>query len=131
MDEENNHPPNSDATPLEPWVDPALEARIVALILGETNLEDDQHNTTPDQKNPTPDQATSQLEATGLVRAFLAQLDPKDRELIHLKYTQDKSYAEIAKQTDLTIGNVGYTLHHLLRNLASSLRQAGVSDSRG
>ena len=97
----------------------------------ETNLEDDQHNTTPDQKNPTPDQATSQLEATGLVRAFLAQLEPKDRELIHLKYNQDKTYAEIAKQTDLTIGNVGYKLHHLLRNLASSLRQAGITDSKG
>ena len=97
----------------------------------ETNLEDDQHNTTPDNKNPRPDQATAQLEATGLVRAFLAELDPKDRQLIQLKYTQDKSYAEIAKQTDLTVSNVGYKLHHLLRNLASSLRQAGITDSQG
>lgn len=97
----------------------------------ETNLEDDQHNTTPDHKNPTPDLATSQLEATGLVRAFLAELEPRDRELIHLKYTQDLSYADIAKRTDLTISNVGYKLHHLLRNLASSLRQAGITDSQG
>ena len=75
--------------------------------------------------------ATSQLEATGLVRAFLAELDPLDRELIQLKYTQDLSYADIAKRTKLTVSNVGYKLHHLLRNLASSLRQAGITDSKG
>ena len=97
----------------------------------ETDLKDDQHNTTPDQKNPTPDQQASQLEATGMVRAFLAELEPLDRELINLKYTQDKSYAEIAKQTELSVSNVGYKLHHLLRNLASSLRQAGITDSKG
>ena len=97
----------------------------------ETNLEDDQHHATPDQKNPTPDQATAQLEATGLVRAFLADLEPLDRQLIQLKYTEDLSYAEIAKRTQLSVSNVGYKLHHLLRNLASSLRQAGVSDSKG
>ena len=97
----------------------------------ETNLEEDQHNTTPDQKNPRPDQATAQLEANGLVRAFLAELEPKDRELIHLKYNRDLSYAEIAKATQLTVSNVGYKLHHLLRNLASSLRQAGITDSKG
>lgn len=97
----------------------------------ETDLEDDQHNTTPDQKNPTPDQQAAQLEATGMVRAFLAELEPLDRELIHLKYTQEKSYAEIARVTELTVSNVGYKLHHLLRNLASSLRQAGITDSRG
>jgi RNA polymerase sigma factor (sigma-70 family) len=97
----------------------------------ETELEDDQHNTTPDTESPTPDRATSQFEATGLVRAFLAELEPEDRELIHLKYTQDLSYADIAAKTDLTVSNVGYKLHHLLRNLASSLRQAGITDSRG
>ena len=97
----------------------------------ETNLDDEQQQNTPDQKHPTPDQATAQLEATGLVRAFLAELEPKDRELIHLKYTQDKSYAQIAEQTELTISNVGYKLHHLLRNLAASLRNAGIHDSQG
>jgi RNA polymerase sigma factor (sigma-70 family) len=97
----------------------------------ETNLEEDQHKHTPDQKNPHPDQATSQLETKGQVMAFVSQLNPQDQQLIHLKYTQDKSYAEIAKETELTVGNVGYRLHHLLRNLASSLRQAGIQDSRG
>jgi len=97
----------------------------------ETHLEDETHQTTTDTINPTPDQATSQLEANGLVRAFLAELEPKERELIQLKYTQDLSYSEIAERTELTVGNVGYKLHHLLRNLASSLRQAGITDSKG
>lgn len=97
----------------------------------ETSLEDDQYHTTPDLKNPLPDEATSQLEATGFVRAFLAELEPLDRQLIHLKYTQDLSYAEIAAATKLSVSNVGYKLHHLLKNLAISLRQAGISDSRG
>lgn len=35
MDEDTNN--NNDAQPLEPWLDPALEARIVALVLGEAS----------------------------------------------------------------------------------------------
>lgn len=65
-------------------------------------------------------------ETLGMVRLLLAELPPEDRELIRMKYHEDLKYQEISRRTGLSTGNVGYRLHHLLRNLAGSLRRAGV-----
>jgi RNA polymerase sigma factor (sigma-70 family) len=78
-----------------------------------------------------PDEQLSQLEAIGQVRLHLAELPAKDRELIRMKYVDDMRYADIGKKTGLTSGNVGYRLHHLLKNLATSLRNAGITGSQG
>ncbi len=82
-------------------------------------------------ENPEPDEALGRREAIGMVRLFLSELPEKDRQLIHLKYHEDLRYSDIGKQTGLTVGNVGYRMHHLLRGLASSLRSAGINGSRG
>lgn len=91
---------------------------------------DDAHGDTPDAE-PKPDEAMGRLEAIGQVRLHLAELPASDRELIRLKYVEDLRYADIGKKTGLTSGNVGYRLHHLLKNLATSLRQAGITGSEG
>ena len=54
-----------------------------------------------------------------------------DRRLIQLKYHDDLKYQEISQRTGLSVGNVGYRLHHLLKGLADSLRSAGIEGSRG
>ncbi len=66
-----------------------------------------------------------------MVRLLMTELEEKDRRLIQLKYVEDQSYANIAKATGLSVSNVGYRLHHLLKGLAVSLRQASVADSQG
>jgi RNA polymerase sigma factor (sigma-70 family) len=78
-----------------------------------------------------PDEEVSRMEAVGLVRMLMAELPPDDRALIQLKYHDDLKYQEISKRTGLSVGNVGYKLHHLLKGLADSLRQAGIDGSRG
>ncbi len=78
-----------------------------------------------------PDEALGRLEAVGMVKLLMAELDDKDRRLIQLKYLDGCSYAEIGKATGLSVSNVGYRLHHLLKGLAVSLRQAGIADSKG
>lgn len=70
-------------------------------------------------------------EAVGTVRLLLAELPAEDRELIRLKYLDGLRYEEISKQTGLSVGNVGYRLHHLLKALAGSLRRAGIEGSQG
>lgn len=84
-----------------------------------------------DPSLPAPDEVLGRMEAAGMVRFFLAEMPAQDRELIHLKYHEDLKYAEIAERTGLSVGNVGYRLHHALRGLATSLRQVGVSGSNG
>lgn len=90
----------------------------------------EQAETTPDV-NPYPDQALWRHEALGIVRMLLAELAPEDRELIDLKFTEGMKYSEIGQKTGLSVGNVGYRLHHLLKSLALSLRQAGITTSEG
>jgi RNA polymerase sigma-70 factor (ECF subfamily) len=70
-------------------------------------------------------------EAVGMVRLFLAEMSPDDRVLVRLKYHDDLKYREISKRTGLSVGNVGYRLHHLLKGLADSLRHAGIEGSQG
>jgi RNA polymerase sigma-70 factor (ECF subfamily) len=69
-------------------------------------------------------------ETVGLVRMLIAELPPKDGELLRLKYDEDLKYDEIGKRTGLKVGTVGYRLHHLLKGLAESLRRAGVDGNQ-
>jgi len=78
-----------------------------------------------------PDEELGRLEAVGMVRMLIAELPPDDQALLRLKYNEDLKYQDISKQTGLSVSNVGYKLHHLLKGLADSLRLAGIDGSRG
>lgn len=78
-----------------------------------------------------PDEALGRMEAVGIVRMLVAEMPEEERELIRMKYHEDLKYHEISQRTGLSVGNVGYKLHHLLRKLADALRHAGVEGSRG
>ena len=93
----------------------------------ETELQPDAHAA---PENP-PDQELGQMEAVGMVRLLLAELPDDDRQLVRLKYTEGLKYEQIARRTGLSVGNVGYKLHHLLKGLADALRRAGIDGSRG
>lgn len=70
-------------------------------------------------------------EAVGLMRLALAEIPAEDQRLLRLKYHDDLPYQEISKQTGLSVGNVGYRLHHILKHLATTLRSAGLEGSQG
>jgi len=55
------------------------------------------------------------------VKRALASLPPRDQSLINLKVYEGKSYKEISAITGLSVGNVGYILHHAMRKLADAL----------
>ncbi len=76
---------------------------------------------------PLPDEEISRWEGIGLVRLSLAVLDERSRELIRLKFNEGLSYKEISARTDLSVGHVGYILHHALKNVADELAKSGVT----
>lgn len=78
-----------------------------------------------------PAETLGREEAVGLVRLLLAEMPADDRRLIQLKYQEELKYQEISRRTGLSIGNVGYRLHHLLKGLAGNLRRAGIEGSQG
>lgn len=89
--------------------------------------------TAPEPATDKPDahEALGHCEAVGMLRMLVAEMKPADRKLIRLKYHDGLKYDQISHQTGLTAGNVGYKLHHLLRNLADSMRHLGVDSSEG
>lgn len=101
----------------------------------ETNLDDDKNDESGAERCPAetlkPDETLGRMEAVGTVKLLLAEMDETDRQLVQLKYVEGQSYAAIGKATGLSVSNVGYRLHHLLKGLAASLRQAGIAGSQG
>jgi RNA polymerase sigma factor (sigma-70 family) len=76
-----------------------------------------------------PEDSFIQMETTAAVRLLLEELDEGDRELVKLKYFEELKYVEISNRVGLTVGNVGYRLHHILIVLAQKLRRLGIDET--
>ncbi len=76
--------------------------------------------------DPLPDEHIARWENIGLVRLSLESLDERSRQLVRLKFNDELSYKEISARTGLTVGHVGYLLHHALRAVADELTKHGV-----
>ncbi len=74
-----------------------------------------------------PDQHIERMEAIGQARLCLNSLDDRKRELIRLKFEEDLSYQQMSERMGISSGNVGYLLHHTLKQLAAELESAGVN----
>lgn len=105
------------------------------------HLRNNKHNTSLETQPQTsrewesktlgPEDTLGKLETIGTLQLLIAELPEPDRTLVSLKYLSGLRYDEIAKQTNLTVTNVGYKLHHTLKSLASSLRQLGIETAEG
>jgi len=81
--------------------------------------------------SPDPEQTLGRLEAVGTLQLLVSELSPDERSLISLKYHENLKYDQISQRTGISVGNVGYKLHHALRNLADSLRRLGIESPEG
>jgi RNA polymerase sigma-70 factor (ECF subfamily) len=93
----------------------------------ETIAEGDARNTAEAiDPEPLPDEQIIRWEGIGLVRLSLGALDERSRELLRLKFDEDLSYKQMSERTGLTVGHVGYSLHHALKAIAAELARAGL-----
>jgi RNA polymerase sigma-70 factor (ECF subfamily) len=93
-------------------------------LLGDSPNEEEIPATDP---QPLPDEQIARCEGIGLVRLVLETLDERSRELIRLRFNEDLSYKEISIRMGITVGNVGYLLHHALKAMAVELDRTGVT----
>lgn len=64
--------------------------------------------------------AAAETRKSETIRSLLElveQLPGRDKEIVTLKFQQGLSYREISDVTGLTVSNVGYVLHHALKEL--------------
>jgi RNA polymerase sigma-70 factor (ECF subfamily) len=73
----------------------------------------------------------AKLEAAGTLHVLVQELEERDREMLRLKYVEGMTYSQIGERIDMSVGNVGWRLHHVLKNLADVLRRSGVEGARG
>lgn len=88
------------------------------------------HDTTCDTHHPeeSPDALIARMESIAELRNLLAKLPDQDQRLIQLKYFEGLKYRDISQKTGLTISNVGYRLHQVLRKLATALLPSEADD---
>ena len=81
----------------------------------------------PVDEEPLPDERIEHLENIGLAMLSLNKLGSEARDIVRLKFVEELSYKEISERMGLKVGNVGYKLHHALKQLAFELQQNGVT----
>lgn len=102
------------------------QAGKIVTLTPATTLGDDETASEPPDPLPSPDEELARVEGIGLVRRELLHLSSRDQELLRLKFNEELSYKEISARTGLTVGHVGYLLHHSLKSLAAELAKAGL-----
>ena len=78
-----------------------------------------------------PERELGKMEAVGTLRLLISELGADERELIGLKYDEGLKYDQISERTGLSVGNVGYKLHHVLKGLGDAMRRLGVESVEG
>jgi RNA polymerase sigma factor (sigma-70 family) len=73
--------------------------------------------------SPGPDEQAERAFRREEVRAALASLDPRDRDLIALKFAGGLSNAEIARVLRVSESNVGTRLHRAVEKLRKACRE--------
>lgn len=81
-----------------------------------------------DTENETAEALFIRREAVGSLRQIVEELDEDDRQLVKMKYFDNLKYCDISAQTGLSVGNVGYRLHHILKRLAERMSQFGIDE---
>ncbi len=71
--------------------------------------------------DPDPAESAGLHELYEQVWANVDRLRPNQREVVRLKFLHDCSYQEIAGITGLSVGNVGFIMHHAIKKLRELL----------
>ena len=67
--------------------------------------------------DPDPAQSAGMHELYEHIWNCVDRLRPNQREVVRLKFLHDCSYQEIAGITGLSVGNVGFIMHHAIKKL--------------
>ncbi|MCB1125776.1 MAG: sigma-70 family RNA polymerase sigma factor [Verrucomicrobiae bacterium] len=81
----------------------------------------------PSEPGPGPDEALARQEQVEQLRRCLGGIDPRSRTLLELKFQEGMSYAQISERMGLTVGHVGYLLHHAIKGLGAAMARSEMT----
>ena len=110
---------------LTSWLYKVCRNRVFEIMRKERRmLPTDPGEITPVEQAPSPESVVAEGEDARVLARLVGKLAPREQELIRLKFQNDLSYQEMSEITGLTVTNVGFILHTVLKNLR---RQAALA----
>ena len=76
----------------------------------------------PEAAEGNPLEKLEKSEQILIMKHHLSLLPQEDLNLLVLKFEKKMSYAQISEALGISSGNVGYKLHHLIRDLSQSMK---------
>ena len=76
----------------------------------------------PETAEGNPLEKLEKSEQILIMKHHLSLLPQEDLNLLILKFEKKMSYAQISEALGISSGNVGYKLHHLIRDLSESMK---------
>jgi RNA polymerase sigma factor (sigma-70 family) len=70
--------------------------------------------------------AVDREESMQLALEQIKTLEPREQQILVLRLQEGQSYRAIAEITDLSVGNIGYILHHAVKKLSDQLKNLGA-----
>ena len=86
-----------------------------------------QSNPIPPQDHLQPDSWLLRVEAQASIQQGLARLNPQDRQLLLLKYTEDWGYEQLAQHLGVSVKTIEYRLLKARRALRSELSKTHLT----
>ncbi len=68
-------------------------------------------------EDANPSESIEKKEKAAQLMGLVSRLKPNQREVIELKFQKGMSYQQISEKTGLTSSNVGFILHHAMKQL--------------
>jgi RNA polymerase sigma-70 factor (ECF subfamily) len=110
---------------LAPWLYKVCRNRVFEIMRKERRMQPtDPHELTLAGQAPSPERVVVEGEMERALAALVGKLPPREQELIRLKFQNDLSYQEMSGVTGLSVSNVGFILHNVLKTLR---RQAALA----
>ena len=75
--------------------------------------------------NNSPSSRLEKKEVMERILHSVELLPSQSRKILELKFNKQSNYQEIADSTGLSSTNVGYKLHHIIKNIATDLTEEG------
>ena len=96
------------------------------VVLFDPSGQDEGYSREPVDDETLPDERIERMEAVGMLMICLDRLEEDVKALVKMKFVEELSYKEMASRSGLSVGNVGYKLHHAIKFLADEMESEGL-----
>ncbi len=116
---------------LRPWLYRVAHNAAIDHLRRESRLRRLHEQEALERSASAPADSQDPPERIQIIMGHLRRLDPAEQQVVLLRMQEGLSYREISLVTGRTEGNIGCLLHHAVKKISASLKQAGLISNGG